>query len=80
RQEIQEEGSPSHEVSDSAKEPQWTKTKAFTRTSSNKLIIDADKSPEAGNEVSTVGIDIFAAGTEVYAAVVIEEQPTGSAH
>uniref|UniRef100_A0A803NSX3 Uncharacterized protein n=1 Tax=Cannabis sativa TaxID=3483 RepID=A0A803NSX3_CANSA len=61
------------EVSDSTKEPKRTKTKANMRKSSNQLTIDVDKSLEEGNEVSTVGIEVSAAG-------IIEKQPTRSAH
>uniref|UniRef100_A0A803QBP1 Uncharacterized protein n=1 Tax=Cannabis sativa TaxID=3483 RepID=A0A803QBP1_CANSA len=74
------------QVADSLEEPKRTKTKAFTRTSSNQLIIEADKSPKVGNKVSTAGTEASTAGTEASVAGIevsaarIEEQPTRSAH
>uniref|UniRef100_A0A803PR27 Uncharacterized protein n=1 Tax=Cannabis sativa TaxID=3483 RepID=A0A803PR27_CANSA len=43
------------------------------RKSSNQLLIDANKSPEAENEVSSSGIDVSTAG-------IVEKQPTGLTH
>uniref|UniRef100_A0A803QPN2 Uncharacterized protein n=1 Tax=Cannabis sativa TaxID=3483 RepID=A0A803QPN2_CANSA len=57
------------DASDTAKGPKRTKTKANKRKSSHQLVIEADETPEVGNELPAMENEALAAE--------IEEQPTG---